>query len=389
MHPKSASKIFYAPKLDWLILLFQVVYKPLPARKTTGNLWGFALGTALKIRSLTHITNGNVMTNLYSIPQLPDINSIIQNLIESEVKDKVVEWAQAKALAAAKSIGGAAALADNVKIDVEMVTEEFNVPSINVGTATRSFSFSIPEVKMVTKTLAELHVPETYMQRDRLPINHKQCKVRWKMKKVGFGIKTKVPELVCWETPAYADVPKIRMVLKEFKSDVPEITMKVQTVSYDEPTFNATTIAIKMQVPKVKSVNFDVAGMAKDFIPGGSILFELLELLQEADAFRQTLQKKINDAVEAAVLPIYTPLKNFAEEVNAAIERVNDRYSEIIAELDHMAGDHSEEIRKQNAELSAKLESLTQQLLPLLDSMRTLEKARLHFASIANDIKLI
>ena len=325
----------------------------------------------------------------YTITQLPDVNAIVKDLIESEVRDKLDEWAKEQALAAAKAMGGPAALADNVKLDFEMAEEVISLPSVNVGTRKNSFSLDLPEVKMETQTVAKLHIPESYMERERLPFNHRHCKVRWKIRKIAFGIKTKVPELVCWETPAYADVPKVRMVLKEVKTDIPVVTMRTKTVSYDEPTLSAGTAQIKIQAPRVKRVSFDIEGIAKDFVPGGSIVAELLLLVQKANTFRETLKRKVSDAIETAVGPALRGLKDYVDEINTAIERVQGRYSEIIGELDHMAGDHSEEIRRKNEELSSQLQPLVKKLEPILDAIKNLDKARESALGLVDGIKLL
>lgn len=47
------------------------------------------------------------MTTEIKLPILPNIETIVKEVIEAEIKDRIRVWAEEKALAIAKSIGGA------------------------------------------------------------------------------------------------------------------------------------------------------------------------------------------------------------------------------------------------------------------------------------------
>lgn len=329
------------------------------------------------------------MSTEIKLPKIPDIGSIVKSIIGEEVKQRVVDWAERQALAMAKSIGGPAALADNVDIEMEMGEAKTELPSITVGSRFERFSYSVPQVTMKTKVVAKLHIPEVYMSRERLPFSHRHCKKVWKVKHVGFGVKTKVPEIKCWETPAYADVPKTRMVLREMKSDVPEISMNVVEVKVEVPTFTAGTTVVSMDVPKVKKVTFDVAGVAKDFIPGGSVVHEILEIIQEIEEFRKSVEEKVDRAIDSVVNPVYEALQELEEVIVKAVDEVQDRYAAIVRELEDAAGEHSDEIKKQMELEKEKVDELVKQLKPIQEAIETIESAKEKALKLVRSLKLI
>lgn len=259
---------------------------------------------------------------------------------------------------------------------MEMGTANTELPTITIGKRVYDFSYSVPEVTMRIKVIAKLHVPEFYMSRERLPFNHKHCKTMWKVKHIGFGVKTKIPVVKCWETPAYTDVPKTRMVLREMKTDIPEVSMRDETIKLEVPTFTAGTTMVEMDVPVVKKVAFNVAGLAKDFIPGGSIIHEILEIIEKTEEFRKNLEEKITRVLGSVVNPILESLRDLEEDIVTAIDRVQDRYAAIVRELEDAAGEHSEEIRRQAEAEAEKVEELKKQLQPILDSMQKIEDAQ-------------
>lgn len=330
-----------------------------------------------------------MMTTEINLSKIPDIESIIKSIVEEEIKQKVVNWAERQALAAAKSMGGPAALADNVDIEMEVGEAKIELPTLTVGSRFESFSYSVPQVTMKTKVVAKLHVPEVYMSRERMPFDHHHCKTVWKNKHIGLGIKTKVPQVKCWDTPAYSDVPKTRMVIREMKTDIPEFSMRLEEVKVEVPTFTAGTSMVSMDVPQVKKITFDVAGIAKDFIPGGSIVHEILEIIQEVEEFRKSIEDKIDRVIDSVLDPVYESLRDFEELIVKAIDQVQDRYAAIVREMEDAAGEHSEEIKKQVEQEKVKVEELMKQLRPIQDSVEQVEQAKKKALKIIRNFKLI
>lgn len=329
------------------------------------------------------------MTTELKLPQIPDIESIIKSIIEEEIKQKVVDWAERQALALAKSIGGPVALADNVDIEMEMGEAKTELPTLTVGSRLESFSYSVPQVIMKTKVIAKLHVPEVYMARERMPFDHHHCKTVWKTKHIGLGVKTKVPQVKCWNTPAYSDVPKTRMVIREMKTDVPEFSMRLEEVKVEVPTFSTGTTMVSMDVPQVKRITFDVAGIAKDIIPGGSVIHEILEIIQEIEEFRKAIEDRIDRAIDSLVDPVYESLRDLEEIIVKAVDQVQDRYAAIVREMEDTAGEHSEEIKKQVEEEKEKVEELMKQLKPIQDSIEQIEQAKNKALKLIRSLKLI
>ena len=329
------------------------------------------------------------MKEKINMPKIPDLESIVKNIIEEELNSKVKEWAEEQALALAKAVGGPAAIADNIDIDMEMGDAKTEIPTLTLTTKEQSFSYSIPEVTMRTKVIAKFHIPEVYMHRERLPFNHKHCKTVWKVKHIGLGIKTKVPQVTCWETPAYTDIPKTRIVLRELKTDVPEVKMRLETIKIDLPSFTMGTTMVSLKVPEIKRVTFDVAGLAKEIVPGGSILSTLLEILEKAEEFRKKLEDKVDKVISTTLNPILLELRDLEEDIVTAIDRVQDKYAEIIRELEDTAGEHTEEIRKQANEEAEKIAEMMKQLEPIIDMMDKIESMRKKAKELIKNLKLL
>jgi len=323
------------------------------------------------------------------LPKIPDFEKIVKGIIEEELNSKVKEWAAEQALAIAKSVGGPAAIADNVDIEMEMTEAKTEIPTLTISTNVQSFSYSVPEVTMRTKVVAKLHVPEVYMARERLSFNHKHCKTVWKVKHICCGAKTKVPEVHCWETPAYADVPKTRMVLREIKTDVPEVKMRLDNVKIELPAITVGTSLVSLNVPKVSKVTFDIAGLAKEFVPGGSILSALLEILEQAEEFRKKLEEKIDKVITTTLEPVFEELQDLKEDVITAIDKVQDKYAAIIREMEDAAGEHSEEIRKQANKEIEEVAEMKKQLEPIVEMMDRIEFIRNKAKSLVKNLKLL
>jgi hypothetical protein len=323
------------------------------------------------------------------IPKLPNIDVIIKSIIEKELKAKAQEWAKDLALAKLRSLGGPSAVLNNVDVEIDFKQAKIELPTMIVGTNEHSFSYSIPEVTMKTKVVAKLHIPEVYMQRERLPFNHRHCKTVWVNKRINRWMKTKVPQVTCWETPAYADVPKTRMTLREMKTDIPEVKMKLETVKVDIPSFTLSKNMVSLDVPNIKKITFDFEGAIKDVIPGVGALNAILELIQKAEEFRKELEEKVDSAINEALNPVLEALLFLQEEIIQAIEKIENKYSEINRELQDMAGEHSEAINQIAKEESEKISLLLNQLEPINETINKIDNMIKRAKNLVKSIKLI
>lgn len=130
----------------------------------------------------------------------------------------------------------------------------------------QTIKLHLPEITLRQQEMF-LHLPTTTLRQKEMffdkPVirmerrktgEYPQVTVRWEVRNIGLGVKTKVPVTETTMHPMYADVPITRMERQRIVMGVPEFTMERKRIVMGVPQFAMRLKEIKLHLPKLKSV---------------------------------------------------------------------------------------------------------------------------------------
>nr|WP_319399521.1 hypothetical protein [uncultured Carboxylicivirga sp.] len=319
--------------------------------------------------------------------KLPDLNKLVKEFVEEEIQAKARELLEKQVIAWAKAIGGPSAILDNIEMETEMKEASMDLPTATIKTEQKTIMVHLPKVVWTLKTIAKISIPEVRMERQRIG-DHHHVKTVWKTKHLGFGIKTKIPELYHYTTPAYADVPVTTMRLEEIKTEIPSVEMAPQKIIVDLPTVTTGVNRVKTMMPYITGAKVDIGGVIKDFVPGASILDTIIQLIQEAEEFKNNLINKVEEAIDSALSSTLEVIDSTLTKANEAINNIQDKYEEILKDLEERAGEHSEEIKRISKELEQKVKPILEQVNKLEETISKYDEAKLKALSFFKSISI-
>ena len=139
-------------------------------------------------------------------------------------------------------------MAINFDIDVKWEMKSFRMDLPEIKLVDRRIALDLPQVTLTNKRMS-FDVPETKMETKKIG-EKPEVTVRWRIKNIGLGIKTNVPETVVTMTPIYADVPVIWMSRKDIVLSVPEFKMERSEFVLAIPEFAMKPHDLKISLPE-------------------------------------------------------------------------------------------------------------------------------------------
>jgi len=204
-------------------------------------------------------------------------------------------------------------------IDIRWERTDFSLDLPEVTMRDQRWALDLPQVTMKNKDII-FDVPTVRMTRKKTG-EYPEVTCRWKVTKIGLGIKTKTWQCTTTWSPIYMDIPEVYMAEKRIVLGIPEFKMDRTEMVLAIPEFSMRRHDFSLKLPQITVKNISVE--AREAEEKGKALSD------KAEARTEELKRNFSETAKAALGPDVTDLfycyeSDLAQRRNEGVAKFNE-----------------------------------------------------------------